>query len=265
VEAFGVVEQDDTVLCQVDGRVATLTLNRPAVLNAMGGTLRERFLELVEALERDPEVWVIIITGAGERAFSAGADLKERNTMTAQAQVEMRRISCGRVVLNMRKPTIAAVNGYALGGGFELALACDLRVAAEEAVFGLTEVRVGILPGGGGTQLLPRLIGATRAKEMIYTAKRISAAEAERFGLLNAVVPRAELMTKARELADAICANAPLSIRQSKLAIDAGLNTDLRTGLTIENEAYTRVILSNDREEGIRAFNEKRPPRFSGT
>jgi enoyl-CoA hydratase/carnithine racemase len=260
-----VVEQDDPVLCQVDGQVATLTLNRPAVMNAMGGALRERFLERVETLEHDPDIWVVIITGAGERAFSAGADLKERNTMSGQAQAEMRRISCGPTVLNMLKPTIAAVNGFALGGGCELALACDLRVAAEEAIFGLTEVRVGILPGGGGTQLLPRLIGATRAKEMIYTARRISAAEAERFGLVNAVVPRAELLPRARELADAICANAPLSVRQSKLAIDAGLNTDLRTGLVIENEAYMRVLLSSDREEGIRAFNEKRPPRFTGT
>ncbi len=259
------LEQDDPVLCQVDGQVATLTLNRPAVMNAMSVALRERFLERVEALERDPDVWVVIITGAGERAFSAGADLKERNTMSGQAQTEMRRIYSGRTVLNMRKPTIAAVNGFALGGGCELALACDLRVAAEEAVFGLTEVRVGILPGGGGTQLLPRLIGATRAKEMIYTARRISAAEADRFGLVNAVVPRAELLSRARELADAICANAPLSVRQSKLAIDAGLDADLSTGLIIENEAYTRVLLSSDREEGIRAFNEKRPPRFTGT
>ena len=259
------LEQDDPVLCQVDGQVATLTLNRPAVMNAMCVALRERFLERVETLERDPKVWVVIITGAGERAFSAGADLKERNTMSGQAQTEMRRISCGRTVLNMRKPTIAAVNGFALGGGCELALACDLRVAAEEAVFGLTEVRVGILPGGGGTQLLPRLIGATRAKEMIYTARRISAPEADRFGLVNAVVPRSELLSRARELADAICANAPLSVRQSKLAIDAGLDADLSTGLIIENEAYTRVLLSSDREEGIRAFNEKRPPRFTGT
>jgi len=256
---------DEPVLLEVDGRVATITLNRPEVMNAMNSALREHFLRQVETVEQDPEIWIAIVTGAGDRAFSAGADLKERSTMTGPDQVETRRISCGRTVLNMRKPTIAAVNGFALGGGCELALACDLRVAAEEASFGLTEVRVGILPGGGGTQLLPRLVGPTRAKEMIYTARRISASEADRFGLLNAVVPRAELLDRARELADAICANAPLSIRQSKVAIDNGLNTDLRTGLAIENEAYVRTVLSNDRAEGIRAFNEKRPPRFTGT
>jgi enoyl-CoA hydratase len=256
---------DDLVLSEIDGHLATVTLNRPAALNAMTTVLRERFHAVVEALERDPAVWVVIFTGAGERAFSAGADLKERNVLTEQEMLDQRRISPGKSVLGMRKPSIAAINGFALGAGCELALACDLRIAAEQAQLGLTETRVGILPGGGGTQLLPRLIGPTRAKELIYTARRIDSAEAERIGLVNAVVPLAELLPRARALAEAICANAPLAVRQAKLAIDAGQDLDLRGGLALENEAWTRCLYSADRAEGIRAFTEKRPPKFTAS
>ena len=169
-----------------------------------------------------------------------------------------------RMINALPMPTVAAVHGFALGGGFELALCCDLIVAAEDARFGLTEVTLGIIPGGGGTQLLPRLIGKSMAKLLIYTGRRIEAAEAERLGVVVRRVPRAELEPAAMALAEEIAANAPISLRQAKKAIDGGFHLDLATAFAFEAEAYTAVLLTEDRQEALRAFAERRKPNFTG-
>ena len=255
-----------TVLVEREGHVAHLILNRPEVLNAINNTLGEELGAACEELAHDDQVWVIIFRGAGERAFSAGADLKARRDFSPQdwtAQRELFR----RMFKQLRgvpQPMIAAVHGFALGGGTELAMLADFIVASDDAVFGLTEVSLGIIPGGGGTQNLPRTIGRNLAKELIFSARRITAAEAQALGLVNHVVPRAELLPKATAVAEEILKNSPFAVRQAKWAIDNGADLPFEDGLQREHEAYMRAIASDDRREGIAAFNEKRRPRFSG-
>jgi enoyl-CoA hydratase/carnithine racemase len=211
-------------------------------------------------------VWAVILRGAGERAFCAGADLKARRDFSPADWAAQRALfrEMFAKLRNVPQPMIAAVHGFALGGGTELAMLADFIVAAEDAVFGLTEVSLGIIPGGGGTQNLPRMIGRNRAKELIYSARRIGASEALELGLVNHVVPRASLLPQAVAIAEEIMKNSPFAVRQAKWAIDQGVDLAFEDGLEREHEAYMRAIGSQDRQEGIAAFNERRPPRFIG-
>ncbi len=247
-------------------RVVVLTLNRPAVMNSFNIPMLLALKERVEAVHFDPEVRVVIITGAGQKAFCAGADLKERATLT-EAQVRefiytIRNLFTFIEYLN--KPVIAAVNGIALGGGTELALACDIRLASATATLGLTETRLAIIPGAGGTQRLPRLIGRGKAKELIFTGRRVEAQEALQIGLVNKVCEPAALLAECRAMAAMICEAGPIAIQQAKYAINYGLETDLHTGLAIESTAYWVTIPSEDRLEGLRVFGEKRKPVYQG-
>ena len=255
-----------TVLVERKDHLAHLILSRPEVLNAIDNTLAMELTSACQALAEDADVWAVILRGAGERAFSAGADLKARRNFTPEDWAHQRGLlrEMFARLRNLPQPMIAAVHGYALGGGTELAMLADFIVAADDAVFGLTEVSLGIIPGGGGTQNLPRMIGRNRAKELIFAARRIPASEALRLGLVNHVVPRAELLARATDLAQEIMQNSPFAVRQAKWAIDHGADQAFEDGLQREHEAYMRAIASEDRREGIAAFNEKRPPRFTG-
>lgn len=248
----------------VDQGVAIVTINRPGALNCLNRQVIEELFETVERLEGDPSSKVVVITGAGQKAFVAGADIGEMYPMDVmQARAFSRR---GNELMlrieNMPKPTIAAVNGYALGGGLELALACDLRVAADTAQFGLPEVGLGIFPGFGGTQRLPRLIGKAKAKELIFTGERISAQKALEIGLVNMVVPAAELMDAVMDLARKIMAKSMVAIALGKQAINKGLDTDLATGCALESEIWCQCFATRDQKEGMAAFLERRQPCF---
>jgi enoyl-CoA hydratase len=238
-------------------------VNRPAVRNALDTeTVREMHAALDEA--RAARATVLVLTGAGEKAFVSGADIRairERRRDDALASINSRLMSA---VEAHDAVTIAAVNGYALGGGCELALACDLRIAAENAVFGLPEPTLGIIPGAGGTQRLPRIVGLGRAKEMILTGSRWNAREALAYGLVSEVVPAAELMTAARAMAERVLALGPLAVRLAKAAVNASLQMPLAAGLAFESTAQAITFESADKQEGTTAFLEKRPPRFRG-
>jgi enoyl-CoA hydratase/carnithine racemase len=242
------------------------TLNRPEALNAFDRPLLQALGRTVAAAHDDRSLRCAILTGAGGKAFAAGADLKERRGMTLdETRAFVRLISSTfDAVARLPFPTIAAVNGVAFGGGLELALACDLRILAESAQVGLLETSVGIMPGAGGTQRLTRLVGPARAKEIIYTARRLGAAEALALGLANRVVPASEVLVAARALACEIAAQAPIAVRQSKHAIDAGMDLDLAAGLELEQRAYEVLLETRDRLEGLAAFADKRPPRYRG-
>ncbi len=247
-------------------QVVLLRLNRPDVMNSFNFPMLLALKERLEALHFDPEVRVVIIAGAGQKAFCAGADLKERATMT-EAQVRQFIFTIRNLftfIEYLNKPVIAAINGIALGGGMELALACDLRVAAATARMGLTETRLAIIPGAGGTQRLPRLIGRGKAKELIFTGRIVGAQEALEIGLVNKVCPPEALLDECRALAAQICETGPIAIQQAKYAINYGLETDLHTGLAIESNAYWVTIPTEDRLEGLKAFGEKRPPVYKG-
>jgi methylglutaconyl-CoA hydratase len=255
-----------SVLLDKKDELAIVTINRPEVHNALNRSVLSELAQVVDELANDRQTRVVIITGAGEKAFSAGADLKERRTMSEE---EVRRFinlirDTFTKIEQMPKPVIAAINGVALGGGTELALACDLRIVAEHAILGLTEVSLGIIPGAGGTQRLPRLVGKAKAKEWIFTAKKVTAAEAERWGLANQVTPKGKALETALEWAQAIKDQAPLALAEAKFAIDRGIETDLATGLLLETKAYETLIPTKDRLEGLAAFKEKRKPRYTG-
>jgi enoyl-CoA hydratase len=249
-----------------DGHVVTVTLNRPEQHNAMNTAMGEDLLACFEALARDPEARAIVLTGAGERAFCAGGDLKERNGMTDAAWRAQHVIfeQAAMKILRCPAPVIAAVEGFALAGGCELAILSDFIVASETAVFGVPETTLGIFPGIGGTQLLPRIVGAPLARELIFTGRRMKADEAKSAGLVNHLVPAGQARTKATEIATAIGRNGPLAVRQAKKAIAYGSETDLETAMILAIEAYNATVVTEDRLEGVRAFNEKRPPRFTG-
>jgi enoyl-CoA hydratase/carnithine racemase len=247
-------------------QVVVLTLNRPEVMNSFNFPMLLALKERLEAIHFDPEVRVVIITGAGEKAFCAGADLKERVTMSERQVREfiftIRNLFTGIEYLN--RPVIAAVNGIALGGGTELALACDIRLASARASLGLTETRLAIIPGAGGTQRLPRLIGRGKAKELIFTGRRVEAREALEIGLVNKVCEPEALLDECRAMAALICEAGPIAVQQAKYAINYGLETDLHTGLAIESNAYWVTIPTEDRLEGLAAFREKRKPVYKG-
>jgi len=255
-----------TVQFRKEGLIGILTLNRPEVFNCLNLETLQTMRGLLAEIALDRDLRVLVVTGAGDKAFCAGADLKERRTMNEQqVQLFIRTIRDTFSELEkLPKPVIAAINGVALGGGTELALACDLRVMSERAQMGLTETSLGIIPGAGGTQRLPRLIGKGKAKELIFTARRVQAEEALAMGLVNRVVSADELMPAVLQLAEEIAANAPIALAQAKHAIDFGLEADLATGLAIESNAYQVLIPTKDRLEGLEAFKEKRKPVYRG-
>ena len=261
------MEQSDVLITEVDDDgICLVTLNRPDAMNSLNGPMVEALGELFYELRYDDDVRVVILTGAGDRAFCAGADLKERKTMS-ESDVR-RRIDDYREVFRriagVPKPTICAINGYAFGGGLELAMACDLRVVAEQTKVGLTELKLGIIPGAGGTQRLVRLVGLARAKELIFTGRRLPGARAAELGLANYAVPTDELIDRARTLAEEMLTSAPIALAQTKAAIDTGWEVDLESGLQLESTAYAVTIPTEDRQEGLEAFREKRAPNFKG-
>ena len=247
--------------------ILVVTLNRPEVLNAINTRMGLDWLDLWTRLTADAgDLRCVVLAGAGDRAFCAGGDLKEREGMDDEAWRRQHEIFERAFValLACPIPVIAAVNGHAYGGGLETALACDFVYASRNARFALSEVRLGIMPGGGGTQTLARAVGERRAKELILRARAFDAEEALRWGLVNRVSDSGSVLDDALEAAREIAANAPLAVRQAKKSIHWGLQADLGTGYRFEIEAYNRLVGSQDRHEGVRAFNEKRKPEFKG-
>ncbi|WP_027369806.1 enoyl-CoA hydratase [Desulfovermiculus halophilus] len=257
---------EDMLAVQEQEGVMTVTLNRPKAMNALNFDLLRALDARIRDIRFRTDVRVVIIAGAGEKAFCAGADLKERAGMT-HAQVKEYIYTIRNLfteIENLNKPVIAAVNGVALGGGTELALACDIRIAADTASMGLTETRLAIIPGAGGTQRLPRLIGRAKAKELIFTGRRVDAREALDLGLVNQVCPPNGLMSCCNKMAEEILEAGPIALEQAKYAINKGLETDITTGLSIESNAYWITIPTQDRLEGLAAFREKRKPVYKG-
>ncbi len=248
-----------------DGKIATITLNRPEALNAITPEMLRQLSEALVDFRDDDQIMVGIITGSGEKAFSIGADIRtmlpEMKRARAQNLPEPPTIMCG---LTIWKPLIAAVNGACLGGGLELALACDLRIASENATFGMPEVTLGLIPGWGGTQRLPRAIPMAKAAEMLLTGRPINAQEAYRIGLVNRVVPLAQLMSTARQLAELLCRPAPLAVRAAKQAVLQGIELALEDGLSLERRLNDFLLATEDFEEGCRAALENRKPIFKG-
>lgn len=246
--------------------ITYITLNRPDVLNAFNYELLIELQTIIETIHLDSSVRVVVITGAGDKAFSVGADLKERKTLPDEHV--FRNLNKFNEVFSsieqLPQPTICALNGYAFGGGLELALACDFRFAADHITIGLTETSLGIIPGAGGTQRLPRIIGETKALELILTAKRLSALEAMQYGLLTKIAPAQQLLEEVNLFAQSILQNAPIAIKQAKFAVKQGVKVDIQTGLQIERKAYELTIPTEDRIEALQAFAEKRKPSFKG-
>jgi len=255
----------DYVTIQHDDSVAVLTIDRQERLNALDPQVVEEIGQALLELEAEAPR-AIVVTGAGERAFVAGADITAMSVMDPLEAKRFSEIGHAAMALLDRSPvpTIAAVNGFALGGGCEVALACDVRIAAENATFGFPEVGLGILPGMGGTQRLPRLIGPALAKEMIFTGRRISAEEAREIGLVNRVVAEGEALNAAMELAAEISANGPLAVRHAKSAANRALDVDLVSGLEYEADQFALLFATKDAREGMNAFSEKRKPEFEG-
>jgi enoyl-CoA hydratase len=257
----------ETLIYEQEEGIAIVTMNRPDRLNALSFKLKEELSKVFDVMEQDDEVKVVILTG-GPKAFSAGADIKERSTV---------QMSQPRMFFNQRKthdffckiedfekPVIGAVSGVAVGGGCELSLVCDLRIASETARFGVPEVKIGVIPAAGGTQRLPRIIGITKAKELLYTGDFIDAQEAYRLGLVNKVVPVDKLMDTAKELARKLMNNPPLSVKFAKRAVNVGMQLDLASALEYEAHCAAIVFASEDRIEGFKAFVEKRKPVYKG-
>ncbi|MFF2652030.1 enoyl-CoA hydratase/isomerase family protein [Streptomyces sp. NPDC058045] len=256
----------DLVEVRRHDHVAELALDRPKAMNAVSTEMARALTEACAALADDREVRAVVLASTHERAFCVGADLKERDSFTDADLMRQRPVARAAytAVLELPVPTVAAVHGYALGGGFELALSCDLIVADRTAVVGLPEVSVGVIPGGGGTQLLPRRVGAARAAELVFTARRVPAEEAHGLGLVDELVDEGRDGAEARALATRIAANSPVGLRAAKRALRLGHGLDLRAGLEVEDAAWRGTAFSGDRAEGVRAFNEKRSPRWPG-
>ncbi|MGH1354635.1 MAG: enoyl-CoA hydratase/isomerase family protein [Thalassovita sp.] len=261
-------DHNDTLLIERPSEhVFQVTFNRPERRNAMNTAMGRDLLEWFETLSLQPnQARCVVLTGAGDKAFCAGGDLKERNGMTDDQWVAQHLVyeRLTRAILYCPVPVIAAVNGAAFGGGTELASNCDFIYAAASARFALTETSLGIMPGSGGTQQLSRAVGMRRAKELILSAKPFSAHEAAEWGLVNKVLPDEELIPATLEVARSIAGNAPIATRQAKQSISRGYDMSIGDGLAFEIEAYNRMIPTEDRQEGVRAFNEKRSPEFKG-
>jgi enoyl-CoA hydratase/carnithine racemase len=243
-----------------DGRIAIITLNRPEVLNAINAELSHELNEAMKAFRDDADLWVCIITGAGDRAFSAGADIKGFRPGPRETNITTERVRADQIW----KPFIAAIHGYCLGGGLELTLTCDLRIAADNARFGLPEIKVGVIPAGGGMSRLPRFIPRAKAAEILLMGQFINAEEAYRIGLVNKVVPRDQLMPTALQWANTICEAGPLQTRAVKEVMIRGYNMPLDDSLRLEREIADRIRNSEDFLEGTRAFVEKRIPKWKG-
>lgn len=251
---------------EIEAPIAVVTINRPDVLNALNAETLTELDHCLSELEKAGEVLCVIVTGAGEKSFVAGADINELHAdtvITGKARALFGQAVYSKIE-NLSKPVIAAINGFALGGGCELALACDIRLASEKAKLGQPEVSLGLIPGYGGTQRLARLVGLGMAKKMIFTGDFVKADEALRIGLVDAVYPPEELMNEAMKLAGKICAKGPVAVKTAKEAINLGLNTDLKSGLQYEAEAFGAVCATEDKNEGTGAFLEKREAKFKG-
>jgi len=247
--------------------ILTVTLNRPQVANALNTQMGHELYDVFGALAIDSgKTRCVVLTGAGEKAFCGGADLKERNGISDEQWLAQHTLfeRMFRAMLDCPLPVIAAINGAAFAGGLEMTLCCDFSYAVRSARFALTEVTLGIMPGGCGTQTLPRVVGERRAKEIILTGEPFTAEQACEWGIVNRLCEPGEVLNLAYTVARRICGNAPLSVRQAKLTIHQGLQMDLKSGLLFEIEAYNRLVLTEDRREGIRAFNEKRKPVYVG-
>jgi enoyl-CoA hydratase/carnithine racemase len=255
----------ETLIYAADDGIASITLNRPEVHNAMNAAMRRELTEVFGAIRSDESVRVVLVTG-NDKAFSAGADIREfvEPQVPTRFRESRRRVDFRAEMERCPQPIVAAIRGHCFGGGLELALACDIRVAADDARLGLTEVDLAIIPGGGGTQRLPRLVGRGKALEMILTAARIPAAEALRIGLVERVVPAAELLTQARALCRAMADKAPVALRYAKEAVVSGLGMSLADGLRLENDLSVFLRTTEDRAEGAKAFLEKRKPQWRG-
>ncbi|RPI41253.1 MAG: enoyl-CoA hydratase [Betaproteobacteria bacterium] len=258
---------DTLTLESTEEGILTVTLNRPHVANALNTQMGHDLHDVFAALAVDPgKTRCVVLTGAGDKAFCGGADLKERNGISDEQWLQQHALfeRMFRAILDCPLPVIAAINGAAFAGGLEMTLCCDFSYAVRTARFALTEVTLGIMPGGCGTQTLPRTVGERRAKEIILTGEPFTAEQALDWGVVNRLCEPGEVRALAQRVAQRICSNAPLSVRQAKLAIHQGLQMDLKSGLYFEIEAYNRLISTEDRREGIRAFNEKRKPVYVG-
>ena len=254
------------IITEVRGAMGLLTLNRPKQLNALNAEIMQEITEAAREFERDPHVHVVVVTGSGEKAFAAGADIKAMQAMDFAAAAEFGRIGhvCMSTLEELAKPVIAAVNGYALGGGAELTLACDFIYAADSAQFALPEVKLGLFPGWGGTQRLTRIVGRPKANELIFTGRRLSAQEAWQWGFVNRVVPKVELMAAVEKVVDEITQNAPLAIQCAKRVIRQSCQVGLQEGLVYERSMFPECFRTADAKEGLTAFVEGRPAKFSG-
>jgi enoyl-CoA hydratase len=249
------------VIFEKEEDIAIVTFNRPEAMNALNNQTRTEFAAAVAEVATDDDIKVLILTGSG-KAFVAGSDIKEFSQTTPYVAHNIQRL--GEMVEELEKPVIAAVNGFCLGGGCEIAMACDIIIASEKAKFGQPEINIGIIPGGGATQRLPRLIGVCKAKELIYTGEIIGAEQADRLGLVNRVVTMDELMPAAKELAKKIAAKSAAALKLAKTAINRGMQVNLESGLKYEYELYGLALSLEDRVEGVNAFLGKRAPKFIG-
>ena len=256
----------ETILYEKKEGIATVTLNRPKSMNALNVQILEELSHVFAEMNGDTEIKVAIITGSA-KFFGAGADISEMKDIATplDAQRYFRTVrKAFQKIEEMEKPIIAAVSGLALGGGCEIALACDLRIAAENAVFGLPEIKIGVLPGGGGTQRLPRLVGMTKAKELLYTGEFINAEEAYRIGLVNRIVPLDSLMTEANILANKMAAQPGVALKMIKLSVDGGINMDIKSAIAYEARCFEILFSTEDQKEGMTAFMQKRKPGYQG-
>lgn len=249
---------------QLEDGIALVTINRPEVLNALNGDVFNQLKEIFQQMKADSAVKAVILTGKGEKAFAAGSDVTEfaRCTFLEARQISLRNNAAQQVIANFPKPTIAAINGYTLGGGLELAMCCDIRIASENAKFGQPEISLGFIPGGGGTQRLSRLVGVGIAKEMVYSGKTINAARAYEIGLVNQVVPLDDLIAVSKKMAHNFIEKSSVILEFAKVAIDRGIELDLESGLKLETELWAESFATEDRTEGVAAFLEKRKPQF---
>ena len=251
----------ESIIFEKEDNIAILTFNRPDARNAVNNQVRTEFTAAIAEVEADDDIKVMILTGSG-KAFASGVDIKEFNQTTPYHAHNLFRL--GERVEKLPKPVIAAVNGFCLGGGNEIALGCDIIIASERAKFGQPELNIGVIPGGGATQRLPRMIGVCRAKELIFTSDIITAEEAFKLGMINRVVPEDQLMPTAKEIAKKIATKSPAALKLAKQAINYGMQTSLETGLKYEYELYSLSLGLEDKAEGVNAFLEKRAPNFVG-